>query len=66
MPRTLGKIARLAEEGRQRALLLPLPARMAEVTFQVTRADGTLEPPRTFRTYRSPVRRWLWAIKSSF
>jgi len=47
-------------------LQVPTNAKMAEVSLQVTRADGTIEPPQTYRTYRNPLRRWLWAIKTAF
>jgi hypothetical protein len=65
----LGRLAdarRLAAEGAERALGLPVRARMAEVSLQVRRADGTLEPPRVYRTYRSPLMRWARAIKTAF
>lgn len=57
--------ARLAREARG-AISAPMPHRMAELTFQITRADGTTEPPRTLRTYRNPLRQWAWAIKEAF
>jgi len=64
----LGKLseARKLVNESQKALIVPVPARMAEITFQVTRADGSVEPPRTYRTYRNPFMRWGWAVKQAF
>jgi len=47
------------------AMRVPVETKMAEVTFQVTRADGTVEPPRTCRTYRNPLMRWAWAVRKA-
>jgi hypothetical protein len=58
--RGLREAARL--EGRCRALIAPVRARSVQVTVQVTRADGTAEPPMTIRAHRNPLRRWAWAI----
>ena len=45
---------------------VPISAEMTELTLQVTRADGTIEPPKTYRSYRNPIKRILWAIKQLF
>jgi hypothetical protein len=57
---------KLAALSAERAMALPVGAKMAEVTFQVTRANGTVEPAQTYRTYKNPLRRWAWAIKTAF
>jgi len=48
------------------AMALPVGARMAECSFQVTRANGDMEKPVTHRTYRNPLLRWGWAITHAF
>jgi hypothetical protein len=64
----IGKLAEARKLGREArgAMLVPVPHRMAEITLRVTRADGTAEAPRTYRTYRNPLRQWAWAIKTAF
>jgi hypothetical protein len=62
----LAKAGALAAQSRDRAMALPVNARMAEVSLQVIRADGTKEKPQTHRTYRNPFMRWAWAIKQAF
>jgi hypothetical protein len=64
----MGKLAdakRLNDEA-GRAMAAPIKPRMAELAFRVTRADGTVEPPRVYRTYRNPLRQWAWAIRAAF
>jgi hypothetical protein len=64
----IGKLAdarKLIAEARG-AMAAPVPHRMAEISLQITRADGTAEAPRTYRTYRNPLRQWAWAIKTAF
>lgn len=63
---TAWKARKLAQDSAARAMLLPAKAKMAELTLQVTRANGDVEPARTYRTYRNPLRRWAWAIKTAF
>lgn len=48
------------------AMMLPMEARMAELSHVVTRANGDKEPQVTYRTYRNPLLRWGWAIKHAF
>jgi hypothetical protein len=55
---------KLVKQSKDCAMLLHTNAKMAEIRFQVTRADGTKESPQTYRTYRNPLRRWLWAVQS--
>jgi hypothetical protein len=65
----LGKLAEAWKEqarAKEWAMRLPLNAEMAEMSFRVTRADGSVEPPRVQRTYRNPLKRWAWAIKQAF
>lgn len=54
------------ERSNSMAMHLPVNAKMAECAFQVTRADGRVEPTVVHRTYRNPLRRWAWAIQSAF
>jgi hypothetical protein len=64
----MGRLAdarRLIGEARG-AMSAPVPHRMAEISLRITRADGTAEAPRTYRTYRNPLRQWAWAIKTAF
>ena len=62
----LVKARQLAAVSAERALALPVGAKMAEVSFQVTRANGDKEPAQTYRTYKNPLRRWAWALKTAF
>jgi len=66
LTKKLIKAGELAAQSRGRAMALPVNARMAEVSMQVIRADGTKEKPQTIRTYRNPFLRWAWAIKQAF
>ena len=45
-----------------KALFISANVKMAEVSLQVTRADGTTEKPLTFRAYSNPLRRWAWRL----
>ena len=56
----------LAAQSADRAIHLPVGAKMAEVSLQVPRADGTKEAPQTYRTYKNPLRRWAWALQTAF
>jgi hypothetical protein len=63
-----GKLAdakKLSDEARG-AVPAAAPHRMAEMTLQVTRADGSPGSTRTYRTYRNPLRQWAWAVKTAF
>jgi hypothetical protein len=62
----LGDASKLAKKSGEMALTLPIRTEMAEISIQVTRADGTVEPPMTYRTYRNIFMRWAWAIKQAF
>jgi hypothetical protein len=52
--------------GRGASIAAPMDAVAAEMVVQVRRADGTMEPPKTYRVRAGIFRRCAKAIKAVF